>query len=395
MDAGAGGPGGRMKNDYVAAVRAGRPLRIRGAGTWLDAGRAVVPSNAHAPDRSEGTDLQFLPVGDDRGIVEYVPGDLTLTARAGTSLSELVAAVKANGQWLPLDPWGGDDGTLGATIATATAGPHSYAMGLPRDVVLGMEFVTGNADTVRSGGRVVKNVAGFDLTRLLVGSWGTLGIITEVTVRLRARPEHTRTLAVDVTSSPEALNELAARIRALPFSPLASELVNGALAFQLGCDNKPMLLVRLGGNQRALAGQLDLLRQLGSVRDFEQRVWPALRSAEPAGAATWRWSQLPARFGNTWSAAERATRELGGAFIHGNPARGVVRVVAPMNGENHTKIATSFEGTVNIERLPPADFSNVTPRRPNDDLARAIREKFDPRGILNPGILGDVIGGVA
>ena len=379
MDADAGGA--RMSTGAIAeqirgAVAAGTPLRVRGAGTWMDAGRPVV-------------NARELTLAGDRGIVEYVPGDLTLTARAGTPLSELVTAVKANGQWLPLDPWGGDDGTLGATIATATAGPHAYAMGLPRDVVLGMEFVTGNGDTVRAGGRVVKNVAGFDLTRLLVGSWGTLGVITELTVRLRARPEHTRTFAIDVDTSREKLSELAAAIRALPFSPLASELVNGALAFQLGCGDNAMLLVRLGGNHRAVAGQLDLIRKLGATREFEERVWPALRTAEAPGSSAWRWSQLATHFGNTWTAAERATRDLGdGTFIHGNPARGVVRVTTSSNLDRIATAATNFEGTVNIERLPPDAFARINPRPQSDDLPRAIRAKFDPRGILNPGLFG-------
>ena len=361
-----------------AAMARSAPLRIQGAGTWMDAGRPV-SSNA-----SE------LSLAGDAGIVEYVPGDLTLTARAGTPLAELVAAVKANGQWLPLDPWGGDDGTLGATISTATAGPHAYAMGLPRDVVLGMEFVNGNGETIRAGGRVVKNVAGFDLTRLLIGSWGTLGVITEVTVRLRARPERTRSFAIDVATSRESLNELAAKIRALPFSPLASEMVNGALAFQLGCGEAPMLLVRLGGNQRSLAGQLDLVRALGETREFEERVWPALRAAEPRASSTWRWSQLATHFGTTWSAAERATRDLEGTLMHGNPARGVVRVTTTARPEKHAAIATGFEGTVSIERLPRDAFAQITPRHASDALARTIRGKFDPRGIMNPGVLGAV-----
>jgi glycolate oxidase FAD binding subunit len=367
--------GSTIAEQVRAAAAAETPLRIHGAGTWMDAGRPVVEASS-------------LSLAGDRGIVEYVPGDLTLTARAGTPLSEIVTAVKANGQWLPLDPWGGDDGTLGATLATATAGPHAYAMGLPRDVVLGMEFVNGIGETVRAGGRVVKNVAGFDLTRLLVGSWGTLGVITEVTVRLRARPEQTRTFAIDVTASREGLNALAASLRALPFSPLASELVNAALAFQLGCGEGTTLFVRLGGNQRALAGQLDLVRKLGETREFEERVWPALRSAEPKGASTWRWSQLPTHFGNSWSTAERVTRELEGAFIHGNPARGVVRIIATSHPDRHASMAASFDGTVSVERLPRDAFDRAPARHPSDDLIRTIRAKFDPRGILNPGIIG-------
>src|SRR5687768_1682631 len=90
------------------AASAKRKLRIRGAGTWLNAGRPV-----HSDDT--------LSVSDDRGIVEYVPGDLTLTARAGTTLAEILQATKEHAQWLPLDPWGGDSGTLGATVSTASA----------------------------------------------------------------------------------------------------------------------------------------------------------------------------------------------------------------------------------------------------------------------------------
>lgn len=370
-------------NDVETVVRdaaaRGTRLRVHAASTWLDAGRPI-------------TCDATVSLAGDRGIVQYEPGDLTLTARAGTPLRELKAAAKGNGQWLPLDPWGGDAGTLGATLSTATAGPHSVSMGLPRDVVLGLEFVTGNGDVIRCGGKVVKNVAGFDLTRLLVGSWGTLGVITEATIRLRARPAHTRTLAVEVTDSAQALNELAVQLRALPFTPLAAELVNRALAFDLGVGDRTSLLVRLGGNARAMQRQVDEVRKLGRSRDFEERVWPALREAEPMGATAWRWSRLPSEFGNCWIAAQDATRDLHGALLHGSALRGVVRVLVPAQpaGTRLGQRAARFEGTVAIERLPAADWSGV-PARPsaNDSLTRSIRGKFDPRGILNAGILGD------
>src|SRR5262249_12974640 len=156
-------------------------LRIAGAGTWLDAGRPVESS-------------EQLSLAAHAGITEYTPGDLTLTARAGTTLREVHDAVAPHGQWLALDPFGADDGTIGATIATASAGPLATRFGTPRDLTLGLEFVSGRGAIVRGGGRVVKNVAGFDLTRLLTGSWGTLGVITEATVRLHARPETDVTL---------------------------------------------------------------------------------------------------------------------------------------------------------------------------------------------------------
>ncbi|MEK7403185.1 MAG: FAD-binding protein [Gemmatimonadota bacterium] len=356
---------------------AGRKLRVRGAGRWSNAGRPV-----HADET--------LSLAEHRGIVEYVPGDLTMTVRAGTTLAEIGMATSREGQWLPLDPWGSDDGTVGATLSTATTGPFSHAMGLPRDLVLGMEFVTGDGQTVRSGGRVVKNVAGFDLTRLMVGSWGTLGVITEVTVRLRSRPEHRETIAVALTPTRTGLNELAARLRALPFAPLASELVNTQLAARLGFGDVTVLLVALGGNERAVRAQRAAIGGFGDCVLVDEAVWPALRSSEREPVGSWRWSQLPSQFGDTWTAADTGARVLESFHLHGNPARGVVRVVAH-GGEAQAsalvRAATAFNGTVNVESLPMDAWPLVSPSAPSA-LSRGIRDKFDPARILNDGILG-------
>src|SRR2546423_1094720 len=125
------------------AASRGAALRIAGRGTWLDAGRIV----------SAGETISTRGLS---GITEYVPGDLTLTARAGTTLSEIRDATAAHNQWLALDPHGTDEGTLGATVATASAGPLATFFGTPRDLALGIEFVTGSGAMARGGGRVVK-----------------------------------------------------------------------------------------------------------------------------------------------------------------------------------------------------------------------------------------------
>lgn len=163
-----------MSEVVRAAAAAGDGLRLIGAGSWLDAGHPVTAS------------IQ-LCLSADTGIVEYTPGDLTITVRAGTTLGQIQAVLEANHQWLPLDPLGGWDGTIGATIATCSFGPAAAIFGTPRDQVLGLTVVTGLGDVIRPGGRVVKNVAGFDLTRLMIGAWGTLGVITEATLRVRSR----------------------------------------------------------------------------------------------------------------------------------------------------------------------------------------------------------------
>ena len=150
----------------AAAIRdahaARTSLRLVGGGTWLDAGRPV---------HCDAT----LHLSSLRGIVQYEPGDFSLTARAGTTLAEIADVAGRAGQWLTLQPPGSLDGTIGATIATASWGPLASAYGTPRDHLLGCEVVTGIGEVVRAGGRVVKNVAGFDLARLMTGAWGTLG----------------------------------------------------------------------------------------------------------------------------------------------------------------------------------------------------------------------------
>jgi glycolate oxidase FAD binding subunit len=306
---------GRSAHDLAAVVRdahdRGGPLRVVGTGTWLAAGGAV------------RSDARPLDVSGLTGVVEYVPGDLTLTARAGTTLAEIDAATTPHGQWCPLLPWGSDDASIGAVFATATSGPFERAMGRPRDLALGLEFVDGTGAIIRAGGRVVKNVAGFDLTRLLVGSWGTLGVITEVSVRLRARPAVDETWIVELDRhDPQAREGLAAFERG-PYAPLACSRIGEAdarlseLASPAADGNAA--LIRIGGNATFVAASRDVIRRLGRCVATDPAAWTNHRSA---------------RKGDT---------------------------------------------RVNLERAL------------NDPLSRRVKEKFDPKHILNPGIFGETV----
>jgi glycolate oxidase FAD binding subunit len=230
-------------------------VRIAGRGTWAGRSSAVASS------------ATMLDVSDLSGILEYVPSDLTLTARAGTTIAEIEAATAAHGQWCPLLPWGGDSGTLGATFATATCGPCSATLGAPRDHAIGLEFVDGTGAVVRAGGRVVKNVAGFDLTRLLVGSWGTLGVITEVSVRLRARPAVDETWSVSIAGDDGRAR--LAEFRRGALAPLAAEEFDGRT------------LVRLGGNAALVAAARGAVKTLGAAEQVDTSVWTALRESDP------------------------------------------------------------------------------------------------------------------
>jgi glycolate dehydrogenase FAD-binding subunit len=346
-------------DDIREAVLCKVPLRIAGAGTWLDAGRPVAATHRR------------LALAELAGIIDYEPGDLTLTAYAGTTLGEIAAVTAAERQWLALDPPGLPAGTLGATVATASAGPLSHAFGLPRDAVLGVEAVTGDGRVIRGGGRVVKNVAGFDLTRLFVGSWGTLGVITEVTVRLRARPEvdETYLLPASALTSVQTQTHTQAQAR---LAPLAIELINAKLSRRLSLGDTDALLVRLGGNAAAVAAQREALAGDRVPDD----VWTALRAVEPAGAPVWRCSTTPARFAALWAALPPDV------MAHATPSRGVIRCI----GGNPSQLTTS--ATLIGERLPPEAWSRLGPGRVHDRLSIGIKQKFDPAGILNPGILG-------
>lgn len=351
-------------------------LRIVGQGTWLDAGR---------PARSSET----VCVRDLSGITQYVPGDLTLTARAGTTLAEIRDATSAHGQWLALDPHGADIGTLGATVATASTGALSAAFGTPRDLVLGVEFIMGTGVVARGGGRVVKNVAGFDLTRLLTGSWGTLGIITEITVRLHASPAVDESFAIAFDAA-DAVGRVRRAFRRLPFTPYACEIVNDTLAATLVGSARTTGLFRLAGNAEAVRAQRAALSELGDAREIGGNVWQRLRQSEPDRAAVFRMSRAPSEVERTWVEAAALTASCPGALMDASPLRGVVRCVIPASDEAfrslHRAFSTPASATCIGERLP-AELWPVMSLVPMDPISAGIKRTFDPHGLLNTGVL--------
>jgi glycolate oxidase FAD binding subunit len=359
-------------------------LRVVAGASWIDANRPVQAAAT-------------LDVSGQTGIVEYEPGDLTLTARAGTTLDDISRVTAAHGQWFSLDPYGDSSrATLGAAIATASYGPLAHSFGTPRDMMLGIEFVTGAGDIVRGGGRVVKNVAGFDLTRLVTGSWGTLGVITEATVRLRAIPVVQATLVIDVGGAEAEIERLRAGLRALPFVPLAAQFLDasGARLLDIG-DRVGALIVRLGGNEEAVRAQREQLRVLGEARDGDASVWHRLRVLEPASAAVVRLSRRASIFASTWrTAMHMVERWTATAYCHGDPGRGVARVVLPLTQETRDAevravLETPFEGSRVYERMPTALWNVLSSPAIRGPLDRGIKKAFDPHNILNPGILGE------
>jgi FAD/FMN-containing dehydrogenase len=374
----------RVRDAVLEARDAGEGLRIVGAGTWLDAGRPV------------NTTRRLSLAGDD-AVVDYVPGDLTITARAGIALASLDAITRAEGQCLALDPFGSAAGTLGATLATASYGPLAHAFGTPRDNVLGVELVTGDGAIARGGGRVVKNVAGFDLTRLAIGAWGTLGVITEATLRLRAVPEVDLTIAVALPRDAPALERSLASIRTLPLAAWALEVLNGPMAATLGAGDFPLLLARLAGNAALVAAQRASLSTLGDATTLDAGVWALLRASDPADAAMVRLSCLPATLPRVAAPLVAGDALPPEARISAIASRGVLRVSVPVRSLGSLPSAllgapdTGGAKLTRIwERLPASRWSDLAPSAVRDRLSLRVRDAFDGARVLNRGILGEL-----
>ena len=214
------------------------------------------------------------------GMLEYEPGEFVFTALAGTRVSAVRAQLAEHGQYLSFDPLLVDQGaTLGGTIAAATNGPGRYRYGGVRDFLLGVRFVNGEGEIVRAGGKVVKNSAGFDIPKLMVGSLGQLGILVEVSFKVFPKPEAYTTVRLNCATLNEALNI----VQRLYTSPLEID------SFDLEpVEQGTILWVRLAGLRSALPGRIDRVRSTiggGEVLDDDQTVWQDVRELKwlPAG----------------------------------------------------------------------------------------------------------------
>ena len=247
-----------------------------------------------------------------RGIVEYDPAELTFTALAGTPVAELDAALAEHGQYLPFDPpWAQAGATLGGVVAAGTSGPNAFRHGGVRDFVVGVRFVDGTGRLVQGGGRVVKNAAGFDLSKLMVGSAGRLGVLVQLSLKVFPRPRATTTVAFTLDTIAAAL-------------ALMGELGRGALDLDaLDLEPPGRVLVRLGGDPELLASR--------AARLADGVAAPAEHLDGDADAARWRSATelewVPAgsrvvRVGLSAPSVAALDAALGGAGAHARYTRG-------------------------------------------------------------------------
>jgi glycolate oxidase FAD binding subunit len=352
-----------------------------------------------------------LGLGRLRAIIEHEPGDLTVTAQAGLALGELQTALRARGQWLSLDPPDAEHATLGGVLAANAFGPRRHLYGTVRDLLIGVTVVTADGGIVRGGGRVVKNVAGYDLPKLFIGSYGTLGIIVEATVKLRPVPEHERLVAVRF----DRLKDAGSAARALLASdliPNAVDLLDGAAAAAVGVgDTSAVLVVGFDGLAEQVEWQVGQLGSLvgpsggGRSTTLPATAWSVLPRAVHAALATpaavMTMSVLPSLVAETMEQGASSARQRGlvsawSAHAGVGVVTGAVRADADRQDPG-TLAAVLAEwraaaraggGHASLTWAPLAVKSALPvwdDPGPAGRIMQRIKAELDPRNLLNPG----------
>lgn len=227
-------------------------------------------------------------------VLKYDPGDLTISVEAGISYCELSAIVAAHRQMIPLDPPFSGTATIGGVVACNTSGPRRYAYGSARDMVIGMKYATLAGKLVQTGGMVVKNVAGLDIAKLMIGSFGTLAALAVVNFKVAPVPARERTFLLSFDSLDEAAIARGAILKSA-LQPEALDLLNPAAAGAIG-RNGYVLALQAGGNEAAIGRYRHELSDLGACAELEDgeeaALWRAIReftpghlAAHPEGAA--------------------------------------------------------------------------------------------------------------
>ncbi|WP_236717283.1 glycolate oxidase subunit GlcE [Acidihalobacter prosperus] len=332
------------------AAAAHRGLRIAGSGSKAFLGLSTAEST--------------LAVDGHRGIVHYEPVELVLTARAGTPLAEIEAALAEQGQMLPFEPpYFGPGATLGGTLACNLSGPRRPYAGAARDFVLGTRVINGRGEVLRFGGEVMKNVAGYDVSRLMAGSHGTLGVLLEASLKVLPRAQAETTLRLEL-SPQEAIRQLNTWA-GLPL-PLTAGVYDGESVY-----------LRLSGTEVALRAAQ---RRIGGEPvDDGADFWRRLREQTHAffrhPGRLWRLSvaasaapiELPGHWLLDWAGAQR--------WYAGEADAASVRQAAVRAGGHATLWRGVAADGPRYQPLPPAVLA----------LHRRIKSALDPAGILNPG----------
>lgn len=376
-----------LSSAVADAASARTPLEIAGGGTRAALGRPV---------QAERT----LSTRGLAGIRLYEPGALTLVVGAGTPMAEVEATLAAEGQMLPFEPMDhrallGSEGepTIGGAVAVNASGPRRIQRGACRDAMIGVRFVDGRGQAIANGGRVMKNVTGLDLVKLMAGSWGTLGVLSEVGFKVLPAPEATETVLLHGLDDAAAVAAMADALGS-PFD------VAGAAHLPDDADG-PLTMIRVEG----LAGSVAY--RTGELKKRLARFRPNGIDNAPDGAAAWKRvrdaEELAGRKGAVWRVSVRpsdgpamvsAVRaaasvmavfyDWGGGLIwllvaeEGDAGAAGIRAETARLGGHATLVRASAATRASIEVFEPEPA-------PLARISAGLREKFDPHGILNPG----------
>lgn len=353
---------------------------------------------------------QSLTTSELSGISLYEPGALTIVARSGTPMSEITAALAAENQMLPFEPMDhrsllGTSGTptIGGVVAANVSGPRRPQVGACRDSLIGVRYVDGTGTVIKNGGRVMKNVTGYDLVKLMAGSYGTLGVLSEVSFKVLPKPDTETTLSIQGQSVDAAVAAMSAALGS-PFE------VSGAAHGPISTDGAPTYL-RIEGFETSVEYRAEELRKLLSgfgeiaISDAEgsRTLWKEIRDVREFAAhgcvtrVSIKGTDLP----ELYSAAKNAFSSEGSGsspfdvlldwggglawFAGHDPALAIEGVTLhrwlQQYCKGHGGHATLFKGVAQTPVFQPEPELLA-------NLANGLRKKFDPKGILNPGLMG-------
>ncbi|MCF8478404.1 MAG: glycolate oxidase subunit GlcE [Pseudolabrys sp.] len=363
--------------------------------------------------RPSQTDIT-LDLSGLSGVTLYEPAELVLSAKAGTPLSEIEALLDKNNQQLDFEPMdygpvlGGDagqntrSGTIGGTIAANLSGPRRIKSGAARDHFLGVTAVTGRGETIKSGGRVVKNVTGYDMCKVLAGSWGTLAAMTDVTIKVLPKPETEASVVVEGLDDAVACAAMAQAMGSSCDVSGAAHLPDHVASYFDGLPKpEAATVLRLEGVAPSVAHRKDVLAALmkafGPVTLLDEQdsraLWRSVRRVAPFAAESartrplWRISTAPRqghRLVDLVTPAAQMFYDWGGGLIwvampfeDEADAGSIRRAVAELGGHaTLVRAPTSLRASVDVFEPQGAGLAA---------LSKRVKEGFDPKGVLNPG----------
>lgn len=331
------------------ALENATPLRIQGSNSKAFLGRTTAG--------------EILDTRSHRGIVSYDPTELVITARCGTPLSQLTQVLDAAQQMLPCEPPSfGDGATVGGMIACGLSGPRRPWSGSVRDFVLGTRVITGQGKLLRFGGEVMKNVAGYDLSRLMAGSYGSLGLITEVSLKVLPKPRQCLSISLEMDAERALLRLAEWGQQPLPISAACHDGSRLHLRLEGGEGSVSAAHERLGGERLEACWWDDLNEQRLSFFDEEQPLW---RLSLPHNTPP---LSLPGRQLIDWGGAQR--------WLKSDAEPAYIRQVVDEIGGHATCFSHGLTDTP-FQPLAPALMR----------YHRNLKLQLDPRGIFNPGRL--------